>query len=203
MSGDPADIPIASEWAGSDDRNVPQGTARAFVESACVRWQSDIRLFLLGILQNRHLADEAWQRTAVLALQSADKVRLPTLRGWLFQIALNEARKIHREVRRNNQKINTAGFSGQINPTEPDIPANVPSPELLAINKEIQKVVQDCLLALPEEQQEVIRQRIYLGRTFSEISTALQLPLGTVLTWCRRGILRLKEDARLKNLMKD
>lgn len=197
MSTNSADSPDISPVTCPEDNG-----RRAAVESACINWQQDLQLFLLGILRNKHLVDDTWQRTVVSALQSSSTVRLPTLRGWLFQIALNEARKTLKESRKTprpaNAPPNASGYTSAPHHQTPE-----PAPDHIAILQETRTLVQNCLANLPPEQQEVIRQRIYLGRTFSEIATSLNLPLGTVLTWCRRGILKLKEDPRLKDLMND
>lgn len=179
---------------------VSASDTRPAVEAACLLWQAEIQSFLLKILRRQDLSDDAWQRTVVRALQSAGSVRLPTLRGWLFQIALNEARGILREIRNSLARIPPTNH--QLLPDQSSH-SPAPLPDSSAILTETRAVVQNCLNSLPPEQQEVIRQRIYLGRTFSEIATNLQLPLGTVLTWCRRGILKLSEDPRLRDLMKD
>ena len=71
------------------------------------------------------------------------------------------------------------------------------------LNDDLVQVVQKSLKELPVEQQNVIRRRIYYGQTFSEIAEEMNLPLGTVLTWMRRGLLKLKEDAGLKSLVSD
>ncbi|MFM7057247.1 MAG: RNA polymerase sigma factor [Planctomycetota bacterium] len=188
MSSDSVDVP--------DDR-------RKTVEIACIQMQRDLLVFLTGILRNHHLVDDAWQRTVVQALQSCQSARLPTLRGWLFQIALNEARKILREHRKLPILTDPSSLSDFTPSASSPFAQASPAPDFQVISEETRNIVQECLKALPPEQQEVIRQRIYLGRTFTEIATHLQLPLGTVLTWCRRGLLRLKEDPRLKELLKD
>ena len=196
MSGNFADSPIPL-----DDSGNPLPSQRQAVMAACLVSQPEIQSFLLRILRSPHLADDALQRTFLSALQASESVRLPTIRGWLFQIALNEARKIIREsrlVRSLDSPAPQNSDAPHIDPASVSLP-----PDHVAILDETRKVVQACLSALPPEQQEVIRQRVYLGRTFSEIATNLQLPLGTVLTWCRRGILRLKEDPRLRDLLKD
>jgi RNA polymerase sigma-70 factor (ECF subfamily) len=185
-----------------DSDDFPENP-RTAVEAACLHMQKDLQLFLLGILRSQHLADDAWQRTVLLALQSSHSARPQTLRGWLFQIALNEARKILRENRKNPALTDPASLADISSSIAASDSHNLTSPDFRAIRQETSKIVQDCLKSLPPEQQEVIRQRIYLGRTFTEISADLNLPLGTVLTWCRRGILRLRDDPRLKDLMKD
>lgn len=186
----------------SDPADIPENHRKA-VENACIQLQPDLLLFLTGILRNHHLADDAWQRTVVLALQSSHTARIPTLRGWLFQIALNEARKILRENRKLPALSDPDNFA-EFGPSAiPQSLHSLATPDSRIISDETSKVVQECLKTLPPEQQEVIRQRVYLGRTFSEIAADLKLPLGTVLTWCRRGLLRLKDDPRMKDLLKD
>lgn len=185
-----------------DSDDFPENS-RTAVEAACLQMQKDLRLFLLGILRSPHLADDAWQRTVLLALQSSHAARPETIRGWLFQIALNEARKILRENRKQSALTDPASLAGASSYVALRDAPSFTSPDFHVIRQETRKIVQECLKSLPPEQQEVIRQRIYLGRTFTEISADLNLPLGTVLTWCRRGILRLKDDPRLKDLMKD
>jgi len=67
------------------------------VESACVQFQGDLKGFLLGVLKNRDLAEDVFQKTAIRAMEAAENARAATLRGWLFQIALNEARQLLRQ----------------------------------------------------------------------------------------------------------
>ncbi|MEY3174382.1 MAG: hypothetical protein RLZZ436_2296 [Planctomycetota bacterium] len=186
----------------SDSGDFPDDHRKA-VEAGCVQMQRDLQLFLTGILRSRHLVEDAWQRTVILALQSAHSARLGTLRGWLFQIALNEARRILRENRKLPAHTDPADLANLSAAASTPASHSSQAPDFRAIHEETRSVVQECLKSLPPEQQEVIRQRIYHGRTFTEIAADLQLPLGTVLTWCRRGILRLKTDPRLKDLMKD
>jgi RNA polymerase sigma-70 factor (ECF subfamily) len=185
-----------------DSDDLPENP-RTAVEAACLQMQQDLQLFLLGILRSQHLADDAWQRTVVIALQSSHTARLQTLRGWLFQIALNEARKILRENRKHPALTDPSSLAGIPSSLASCNSQTLTSPDFRVIHQETRRIVQECLKSLPPEQQEVIRQRIYLGKTFTEISTDLNLPLGTVLTWCRRGILRLRDDPRLKDLVKD
>ena len=52
---------------------------------------------------------------------------------------------------------------------------------------------QQALNNLPESQQQVIRHSIYDGLTHSQISEKLGLPLGTVKTHARRGLMKLRD----------
>jgi RNA polymerase sigma-70 factor (ECF subfamily) len=174
------------------------------VESACVQWQADLKGFLLGVLKNRDLAEDAFQKTAIRALQSAETARTATLRGWLFQIALNEARQLLRQRKREIQNHERHAVQVATEYAERQLNAGAQwMMDLGLVNNETVKVIQHSLSRLPREQQEVIRRRIYGGQTFAEIAEQMQLPLGTVLTWMRRGLLRLKEDSQLRAFVDD
>ena len=176
---------------------------REMIEAACVQWEGDLKTFLAGVLQDRHLAEDAFQKTVVRAIETDRTGRQETLRGWLFQVALNEARQIRREIRRENtqrQKLadqagasELTGFAGRSNDLKWMVDAVLVSDDLaMAIRRSLAK--------LPPDQQEVVRRRIYEGQGFAEIAADMKLPLGTVLTWMRRALMRLKEDSGLREL---
>ncbi|MEO0949083.1 MAG: sigma-70 family RNA polymerase sigma factor [Cyanobacteria bacterium J06641_5] len=62
----------------------------------------------------------------------------------------------------------------------------------LAAGAEQAQVVQIALAQLPERQQEVLRLRFYERYSFSQIAQHLELPLGTVKTRSRQGLLALR-----------
>ena len=180
--------------AQSGDSDVQ--TARTLVEEACVRWQTDLTAFLAGVLKNRHLAEDAFQKMAIRAIEAAESARQETLRGWLFRIALNEARQIQRERQRDTLHYGRLAEQWSSNSTGLVAESGLLSDDII-------QAVQKSLKTLPGEQQNVIRRRIYYGQTFAEIAEEMNLPLGTVLTWMRRGLLKLIEDAGLKSLVDD
>ena len=196
----------------SDDQNAPIGSPppdapdpRAEVEAACLQLQKTLKLFLLGLLRQPQLAEDAYQRTFVQAIQAAQAVRLPTLKGWLFRIALNEARGILREQKRLNSPLPNSS-DGSVSPellsTHSGLSGTAePEPEQFLLREEVRQAVRESLKSLPPDQQQVIHRRIYEGKTFAEIAADMNLPLGTVLTWMRRGLLRLREDRKLKQFL--
>lgn len=176
---------------------------REMIEAACVQWEAELKTFLAGVLQDRHLAEDAFQKTVLRAIETDQAGRQETLRGWLFQVALNEARQIRREIRRENiqrQKLadqtitsEIAEHTGRSNDLKWMVDAVLVSDDLvMAIRRSLAK--------LPADQQEVVRRRIYESQGFAEIAADMKLPLGTVLTWMRRALLRLKEDSGLREL---
>lgn len=189
----------------NESRSQPETNGmRSKVESACVQWQADLKSFLLGVLKNRDLAEDVFQKTAIRAIESAQTARAATLRGWLFQIALNEARQLLRQKKRELQ--HRERHAEQVSSEYAERQANAGAQWMLdlgLVGEETVKAIQRSLIQLPPEQQEVIRRRIYGGQTFAAIAEQMRLPLGTVLTWMRRGLLRLREDSQLRAFMDD
>lgn len=169
---------------------------RSIVMSACVQWESDLKGFLLGVLRNREQADDVFQKSVIKAIESADSARRETLRGWLFRIALNEARQFRRHQKRDSQHLRQ--FSEQFTGDSEGHPETEWMLHAKVVNEETVRLIQQSLFRLPEEQQEVIRRRIYDNQTFEDIAKSMQRPLGTVLTWMRRALLRLRLDSGLR-----
>ena len=185
-----------------DDESGSQQTPevmRSLVEGSCVQLEADLKGFLLGVVKNRDLAEDAFQKTVVRAIEAAQSARAATLRGWLFQIALNEARQLMRQQKRDIR--HRQRFAEQTNGGQTERQVSSDAQWMLGLgvlNEEAVGAIQRSLVRLPTEQQEVIRRRIYGDQTFAEIAEQMQQPLGTVLTWMRRGLLRLKEDSQLR-----
>lgn len=190
-----------SALSAQTDKAVSDSARALFaaVERACVEWETDLRCFLRGVLRRDELVDEAFQRTVLRALQKSSGCRQESLRGWLFQVALNEARGLRRERLRQDvhlQALSESAGGGTKNIEWINAEDGVVSQEWSAL-------IIRSLKKLPEGYQEVIRRRIYEGRTFAEIAESLNLPLGTVLTYMRRGLQRLREDSRLQDYQSD
>ncbi len=62
-----------------------------------------------------------------------------------------------------------------------------------AIKQEQRHMLATALQQLPFEQRQVIELNYFGGRSYQEIATALNYPLGTVKTRARRGLRKLKQ----------
>lgn len=104
--------------------------------------------------------------------------------AWLVRIARNRA--IDR-MRANQARMKTleAAFP------DADIVVN---PETTASLGQQQRAVAEALGMLPREQRILIEQAYFLGFTQSELSERHNLPLGTVKTRIRSGMLLLREQ---------
>ena len=66
------------------------------------------------------------------------------------------------------------------------------APELIARAQTATRL-HTCLDTLEERQQTVIRTAFFDGLTYAELADRLTVPLGTVKSWIRRGMMKLKE----------
>lgn len=67
------------------------------------------------------------------------------------------------------------------------------SPMEKASNHEVSKQVRAALKDLPEKHRQVLEMAYYEGRSQSEISQDLGIPLGTIKSWARQGLISLKK----------
>jgi RNA polymerase sigma-70 factor (ECF subfamily) len=103
---------------------------------------------------------------------------------WLATIARNRAIDWRRAQRvRPSLPIEDA----------PDIPDAAPlASEILEADEEAHTLHQ-CLDGLEERQRAAIRTAFFDGVTYAELAERQSVPLGTMKSWVRRGLARLKE----------
>lgn len=73
-----------------------------------------------------------------------------------------------------------------------------PSPIEHASQVERQVIVREALAQLNEQQRQILAMSYYEGRSQAEISRQLGVPLGTVKSWARRGLLQLRSQLQAK-----
>ena len=121
------------------------------------------------------------------------------LRAWLFRVATNEALLVKRKLSTQAKHLEglawLKGLSSAIHSSEAN---SLSDPGQAAIAAEQQRLVKQHLATLPEQQQTIVRMRIYENLKFVEIAEKLNLPLGTVLTRMRAALAAIKTG--LENL---
>ena len=74
------------------------------------------------------------------------------------------------------------------------LPPPVETPETRAAMSEQQRAVKRALEALPPEQRQLIEEAYFSGLTQSELAERFGLPLGTVKTRVRTGLMTLRRE---------
>lgn len=115
-----------------------------------------------------------------------------SLRNWLYRIAVNAALDV---IRRSAKTVETA-FDDLA------LPDPHTGPEAALLQKERARAVQKAILALPEASRSVLVLREYGELSYQEISSALNIPLGTVMSRLNYARAHLKHllESQLVNL---
>jgi RNA polymerase sigma-70 factor (ECF subfamily) len=153
------------------------------VEQLYVTYSGQLRPFLVGLLRDAGLAEEALQQTFQQSLKCGGDVDPQRWKGWLFQVAWNEAMALRRR-----QKIDLRALQN-IARTAPRF--GLPVAATLLEAEQLGRL-RTAIGQLPPDQREVVRRRIDEERTFQQIADELQVPLGTVLTRMRLALARLR-----------
>ena len=155
---------------------------RAELEALYAECSSELLSFLRGVLRDQDLASEARQLAYVKLIEQGYSARQETLKGWLFKVALNEARGIRRRSQREQELLKRPAWRIEKNPS---------NPEESLIHQEKIEELRELIKQLPEEQKEIIDLRLREELTFAKIADKLNIPLGTVLTRMRTAMKTL------------
>jgi len=141
---------------------------------------------IVRILGQRGEGEEVLQEVFMTAWTRAGtyNAALGTPVGWLVGIARN--RSVDR-LRAN------AVRSKAVEAAPPLTMAGPGSPEEEAVSGEQQRAVARALNGLPPDQRDLIEEAYFLGLTHTELAERHRLPLGTVKTRIRTGMLALRQ----------
>lgn len=150
---------------------------------------------------HRILADPAEAEEAVLeAFMQAwsDASRFDASRGsvgaWLTMMV--RSRALDRVRARTRRERATASSVNGSSAGPPGMGTRPADPDRALQEEEHRRQVIAALVSLPAEQREAIELAFYEGLSQSEIAARLALPLGTVKTRVRSGMLKLRELLR-------
>jgi RNA polymerase sigma-70 factor, ECF subfamily len=139
----------------------------------------------LRILRNRELAEEIVQDSFVLVWRNAhtfDPSRGAAM-AWLGRIVRNRCIDVIRQ-RGRETPLDPATIESWADP--------VPGPADLAALSSDARRLHNCLEELEESPRKVLRLVYYEGMTYDEVAVHLGVPLGTVKSWVRRSLIRLR-----------
>lgn len=145
----------------------------------------------LSLARNRKDAEDLVQETFLRAYRFFGSYRAGTnVRAWLFRILRNTFINRYRARRIRPEEVDfgkiEATYEQRIEQTflnrhQP------PSPEQIVMDGTLDGQVQEALDLLPEEYRMVVLMALMEEMSYKEISSALSIPLGTVMSRLHRG----------------
>jgi RNA polymerase sigma-70 factor (ECF subfamily) len=141
---------------------------------------------LLRILNDRGEAEDVLQEVYVTIWRKAasfDPARASPI-TWMVAIARNRA----------IDRLRSGGTSRRMEPIEEAEGVSDPAPAAVELleQSQVQARLATCLGELEDRQSKAIRAAFMDGNTYDELATRMGVPLGTMKSWIRRGLLKLK-----------
>ncbi|MEO6790361.1 MAG: sigma-70 family RNA polymerase sigma factor [Ornithinibacter sp.] len=159
------------------------GSREAFAE-AYQRWSTLVHTLAVRSLGNHHDAEDVTQQVFVAAWRSRHTLRPDkgTVPGWLVGITRHKVADVHAMRARRTRDLNAIAVE-----TSPD--------EHVAGHDEqlaVRLVLADAVDRLGEPRATVVRMAFTDDLTHEEIARRLEMPLGTVKSHVRRGLIHLR-----------
>jgi len=135
------------------------------------------------------IAEDAAQETFIRAWQNLSSYRPQTpLRNWLYRIAFNAGMDM---LRKEKRILPNAIEDMQLTDGQPGL-------ESLVSQQERTQLVQKAILSLPDASRAVLVLREYEDMSYQEISSTLDIPVGTVMSRLNYARKLLKEKLEQK-----
>ena len=147
----------------------------------------------LRIMRDTPAAEEVLQEAYVSVWHHAAGYRAAKSQPltWLTTIVRN--RCLDQLRRRQIDTIPLARQADDGDEPEMDFPSDAPTPVDMLMAGAESRSVRTCVEALEGGQKQAIALAFYQGLTHAELAQHLRQPLGTVKSWIRRGLDRLRE----------
>jgi RNA polymerase sigma-70 factor (ECF subfamily) len=139
----------------------------------------------LRILSSKEEAEDVLQDVYLTIWRRADRfdgARAGVL-AWISTIARNRA----------IDRLRSRGPTAYAEPIEDhDLPDASPGAEALLEGADDSRRLQACLSELDDRTQSLIRTAFFAGVTYEALAQGMDAPLGTVKSWIRRGLAKLR-----------
>ena len=128
-------------------------------------------------------AEEAAQDTFLSLWRGIDRFRQEAaLSTWIYRLASNACIDLMRRRRKSAGSVSLDDEALFLDAADP-----APQPQQALEQREAQRLLQEGLMSLPAEYRSILLLREVEGLSYSEISEALELELGTVKSRISRG----------------
>lgn len=148
---------------------------------------------ILSVLKKREEAEDILQEVFVSIWEKADKFDLErgTVYTWIVTLARNKSidrlrSKVYKEQKKQSTSLNDEDVFHPLYSDESDPLEN-------AILTERARKVHSALNQISEKQRKILHMAYFSGMSQTEISEEFDIPLGTVKTRMRDGMIKLRE----------
>jgi len=152
---------------------------RSEIEAVYDRFEQQFFTCALGITGCTALAEDAVQEAVFKCLRL--EVKPENLKAYMFRSVRNAAIDILRKRGKESSLADNYIFASSPNPAE------------LLQEKQFHQAVAKALVGLSDDESETIVQHLYADLTFREIADLRERSLGTVASWYRRGLEKLRK----------
>jgi RNA polymerase sigma-70 factor (ECF subfamily) len=171
-----------------------QGGSLDAFNTLVLHYQDSLYNTALRILGDEDLAADATQEAFISAFKSISSFRGGSFKAWLMRTVTNAC---YDELRRQKRRPTTPLEPDTEDGDEMDSPRWLADPGMTPDQKaeadELEHALQHCLNNLPLEFKTVVVMADIQGLDYSEVSTVVRVPLGTIKSRLARARLRLRE----------
>lgn len=191
---------LASAVSSADEQfieSLKAGDAKAF-DTLVTRYGGDVFGLLFRITEDSEEAGDLTQETFLSVFKAIKNFRGDAdLKTWLFRIAINQSRNRFRWWKRRMRERTfslDAPLSDGDTPFHETMSGNISNPEEKILQREREKVLMNALRNLPDVYREAVVLCDVEGLSYEEISSVLEINIGTVKSRIARG----REELRKK-----
>ncbi len=143
-----------------------------------------------AIVRDWSLAADVVQSSFMVLTRFGGDVVPEARKSWLFRVVYREALRVRERQKRYNRTNN-----GMPSVFESRATYEL-NPLAKMVDQEKVELLKRRISELSEEQQQVLRLRIFEDMTFAEIAEKMRIPIGTALSRMRLALERLRSSAR-------
>lgn len=167
-----------------DAANAAPPLSAEVIGALYVAHGEELRRFLQALLRDAQLAADCLQSTFARLVERGHETREGGRKAWLFRVAYHEAMHYRRRQAIGDKVLRNVAW------TREDV---THSAEESAVRMEAVEQVRKALEELPPDHRQIVRMRIYEGKTFAVIAKELKIPLGTALGRMRTSLVKLRK----------
>jgi len=156
--------------------------------------------YIYMMVKEREIAEDIFQDTFIKVIRVLEEGRYVDsgkFLSWVLRIAHNQVIDYFRQAKQQNRITETDAGYDILNSRK----FSDETVEERMVSSQIEEDVRRLIDFLPEEQQEVVRMRYYMGLSFKEIADETNVSINTALGRMRYALINLRKMVKEKQLI--